>query len=125
MAKSNIEALISEGVSIKARMKTDAGRLKEIEGEILPLGAGKYEGRDGTACTVIVGSPSIKPNEAAIEAVKNAVGEEHFKTLFDRVIGFKPVKGFRDVVNAILTPAKAKKVLGLCEAAAAPYIKWA
>jgi len=125
MPKSNLPALIDEGASLKATIKEATARLKEIEAEILPLGAGKYEGATGTACQVICASPAIKPGKDAIEAVKAVVGEEHFKTIFDRVVNFQPCKGFRDVVAALLTPAKATKVFALCEAPSTPYVKWA
>ncbi len=124
MPKINIPTLIAEGASIKARVKADAARLKEIEAELIRQGAGKHEGDNGASCTVIIGAAAIKLPKDAVDKVRELLGEEHFKTLFDRTVGYAPVKGFRDVAAAVLTEAKARKIIALCETPASPYVKW-
>lgn len=121
-----ITVLIAEGASLKARIEADSKRLKEINDQLISeLPAGKHEGNDGTACSIVVPSPSVKPSAEDIDAVRQLAGDEAFKKLFDRMVSFKPVKAFREVLGAITDKRTAGRVLSLVEKEATPYVKWA
>lgn len=120
-----IPHLIAEGASLKARIKCDSGRLKEIEAALIDaLASGKHEGADGASCRIIRPSPAVKPEKDGIEAVSEMIDEADFKKLFIREVTFKPVEAFRQVAKAILKAPVLRKVLAKCEKDSAPYVKW-
>lgn len=123
MDPSQIAALVSEGSHLKATIKSQTERLKEIEATLLQSEHGELIGPDGTKALIVAPSPGIKPNSQDIDAVREIAGD-NFTKLFDREVSHKPKKGFREIVAALFTPAKAQKIIGLCEKASVPYVKW-
>ena len=129
MPNSEVEttaALIAEGAALKAKIAKDSERLKEIaDAVIAKLPPGKHEGNDGAACTIIAPSPSVKPSAEDAEAVREIAGDDAFKKLFERVVSFKPVKAFREVLAAITDKRTTAKVLSLVEKDSTASVKWA
>lgn len=119
-----IRSLVSEGAKLKSEIELKTKRLKEITAQLVELGAGDYEGDGGEKCKVIQPSASIKPTAEDIEAARELVSEDHFKMLFDREVKFSATKAFRELAEKLLTPAKAKKLIGLVEKASAAFVKW-
>lgn len=119
----NVEPLVTEGALLKARIKADSERLKEITESLVTEGPGEYHGAAGEKALVIVQGPSIKPTAETIDELKASLGDS-FGKLFDRVVSFKPVKAFREVAQAILPKGKAAKVISRCEVDSTPYVKW-
>lgn len=120
--KLDIPALVREARQIKARQETDAGRLKEICAHLVEQGAGEYEGGDGSKAVVVCPSPKLKVDSKRLEELQKLAGES-FAKLFDKVVSFKPAKGFREVAAAVLTPARARKIVEACEEESSPYVK--
>lgn len=123
--QKNDAALIGEGSRLKARISADSKRLKEIEGALVNLPPGTHEGENGAKCQVIAPAASIKLDSDDAETVKEAVGADAFSKLFDRVVSFKPVKSFRDILGALVGKREQNKVLRLTEKPGTAYVKWA
>jgi len=135
MKDSEISKLVDEAGALDAECKEKSKRLAEIkrllqaEAEARPDAhqAGGKGGMhwifDGEKHQVAVTfpDPSISLREDAVTAVKEIAGED-FPQLFDREVSFKPVKAFREILSALLTKAKAKKLLKLCEQTPSPRI---
>lgn len=128
---SEVSKLIDEATAIEAKFampKEKADRLKEIK-NLLQVEALEREdehepGKKGgkhwifeskvNQVTVTMPDPSLKPEEEDIEACRLLAGPV-FAKLFDRTVSFSPAKSFRDLVSKLLTPAKAAKVIEICE----------
>lgn len=119
-----VKALVSEGSLLKSEIKAKSERLKQITDQLVELEAGDYTGEHGEICKVIQPGPGIKPNAADCEAARELCGDEAFKKLFDREVSYSPKKAFRDLAAALLTPAKAAKVIALCEKVSTAFVKW-
>jgi hypothetical protein len=122
MTDAERDALIDEGHALSYELSAKTKRFKEITGALCSLEAGNYESAAGKIACVIRPGPALKPKEAAIDATKKMLKEEHFKLLFDWKAIWKPVKNCRDVAARILTAAKLKKFLSLCEVESTPYV---
>jgi|GEM_PF-4238153 hypothetical protein len=84
----------------------------------------KWASKDGLlSLAVSWPAPSIKVDASKIDQIRTVAGDA-FAKLFTKVVRFDPVKSFRDVAAAVLTPAKAKKLVGMCEVAGAPRVKF-
>lgn len=119
-----IAGLVSEGSVIKARMAADKRRLDEITALLTELDPGDYKGDNGEICKVIAPAAAIKVKDGEIEPAREICGDDAFKKLFDRAVSYSPVKAFRDVAAALLTPGKVKRLVELLEKPAAKYVKW-
>ena len=119
--------LIDEGAEIKARIKADTERLKEIEATLMEsLAPGKHPGTDGVCCTIIAPESSLKLKSDDVDEVRATLGDDSFKKLFDRTVSFKPVKSFREVLAALADGKRvANKVLALMDTPSSPSVKWA
>jgi hypothetical protein len=122
MTKDEIVSLVNEASRLERRTKTDKTRLDEIKAEFVKLTPGAYEGAFGAKVEVIQPQPGIRPAADAIANAIVAAGPDASKKLFARSVVTKPVKNFREVARAVLTPAKAEKVIVLCEVSANPYV---
>jgi len=120
---NQVEPIVTEGAKLKARIKADSERLKEISERLVAEGAGEYHGAEGVKAIVVVPGPSLKPAAETIDALKTTLGDS-FGKLFDRVVSYKPVKSFREVAGALMTKAKATRLIVQCEVAATPFVKW-
>lgn len=119
------EDLVTEGFLLKREIKAKQDRLKEIEAELITHhGAGTHTGREGAECAVVVPNPGIKVVEGDIERCQDIAGE-HFSKLFDKIVSHVPVKAFREVAAALLTKAKAAKLIAVLEKTSSPFVKWA
>jgi len=118
-------SLIEEGCRLKAQIESDSARLKEI-GEMLleVLPAGPHHG-ESNSMLIVEPSPAVKPGEKDIEPVRLVLEDDDvFKKLFDRVVSYKPVKGFRDKLAVLVDKRKQKRILALVEKPTPKYIKW-
>lgn len=115
-----IAAQVARGHQIRAQMKDLKEELASIEADLIEAGGG--EDAEGRKAIVVESAPAI----AAPEKIEDAQGiaGDHFGKLFEKVVTYKPVKSFREVAGALLTKAKAGRLISLCEKAKAPYIKW-
>jgi len=125
MSKNKTASIVTEGYTIRVRIKELQKELKDLETELMEYGVGEYEDSDGQRALVIQPKDSFgTPKEAqAFEAVKELLGET-FPKLFERTITYSPVKSFEDVAKALLPPKVFKKVLDLMRVGKAAYIKW-
>lgn len=123
--KSEVSDLVDEGVRVQASMKENKKRLEEISAELIARGAGEHTGTDGRKANVIFPSAAVKTpkDEESLARVKKLTGTL-FAKLFDKKTTFSPVKSFRDVAAALLTPAKASKVIAECEEEPKAYVKF-
>lgn len=124
MTDAALSKLVTRGHALKGEITTRTDELKKIEEQLIEHGAGTLLGAGAAQCTVIVPNPGIKPDAAAIEACQGLAGAS-FKKLFEKVTTYKPVASFAAVASAVLTPAKAAKVIELCQKASSPFVKWA
>lgn len=122
-----IAAQIARGECLRHDIAEAKKALAEVERSLLTLAPGTYrasEGQSATRVVVVDPSAAIKPTPEAIAAVRKMVGDDHFHALFERCVSHAPVKGFRDVLKALCTPAKIKKVTALCEVPGKRYLRW-
>lgn len=77
----------------------------------------------GLSMTISWPAPEIKFPKAKLAALQKLCGDKFRKLFFELTINIA-VKNFRDVARAVLTPAKAKKAIALCEVASAPRLKF-
>jgi hypothetical protein len=70
---------------------------------------------------VIYPAPKIALQADKIDMIKERIGEENFRTLFERV--WKPVKSCRDIAARILTKPQFRQFLGLTEVESSAYIR--
>lgn len=121
-------SLVARGAELRASIAEGKKTLEEIERALLELPAGAYRtsaGQSAARVTVVSPGPSIKPTPEAVAQVRELLDDDRvFRALFERVISHKPVKGFRDVLNALCTTAKIRKVEALCETPGAKYLRW-
>ncbi len=118
-----IADLVARGATLKREIKAKQEALKDIETLIHKHGPGTHADGRGASCTVVPKGVTFEVSEANLDAVKKAAGAQ-FKTLFATSTAVNPVKSFRDVVLAVLSKAKAAKLLGLIEKPRAAFIKW-
>ncbi len=123
MTATEIKSLVSQGAKLDREIKDKADELKRVKALLVSLSPGDYQGEQGEVAKVILPSPAIKPPPGAIGQARTIISDpDIFKKLFDRIITYKPVANFRSVIAAVLTPAKAKSVIQLCEVDPAPYV---
>jgi len=109
---------------LEAQIKPAQEELKTLKGQLIDGGAGVYHGTDGRKATVISVSEKLEPNpnEEAVLAAKKIAGET-FEKLFEKVVTYRPLKSFRELALALLTPAKARKVITACEKPGYTFVK--
>jgi hypothetical protein len=123
MTPNQIVILVDESAALDRRIKADTARLTEIlKPQLVKLSPGTYNGTDGAKALVIQPEPGIRPSASAIDSARAVAGPEAARRLFSRVIVRKAMKSFREIARNILTPAKAEKVIALCEVASNPYV---
>lgn len=135
MRDAQIVALADEAGALDAEIKAKLARLVEIRELVLKEAnlrpkehtAGKKGGKhwiyDGTTTQIMVtfAGPSLAPTAEALKQISKIAGTA-FAKLFDKETVYSPVKGFRDIATAVLTPARARKVIALAEKANAPKV---
>jgi hypothetical protein len=119
----SIPVLVTEANEIKRRQKEDGDRLKEISAALVKAGAGEHTGSDGSTALVICPSPTVKYIEDNHAQLQKLAGDE-FYSLFERKVTYAPVKAMRDVAKALLTPAKARKLIALSEVPSTAFVKF-
>jgi hypothetical protein len=119
-----IITLVDRGSKLKSEIRLKQEELKEIDAKLIERGSGTYHGTNGTTCTVVVPNPGIKPSEDDVRLAMEVAGD-HASKLFDKTVLYKPVKSFREVATALLTKAKAAKLINICLKASSPFVKWA
>lgn len=111
--------LRAEGASLKATIKADSARLKEIETDLLSEGPGKFE-----ECTIVDESTQVVVPEGDEDEQVQKLAGEHYGKLFEKVTSWKCVKGFKDVVTAIFPVRTAEAILKRCTKTKAGFVKW-
>lgn len=138
MKDSEISALVDEAGALDVECKAKYKRLSDIkralQDEATARPEAHEEGKKGGKhwifdgekhrVTVTFPDPSISLGDEGVNAVKEVVGDD-FPKLFERSTVFKPVKGFRELLGALLTKVKARKVLKICEVEASPRVAFA
>lgn len=123
MSPSEIKSLVTHGAKLDREIKDKADELKRLKALLVSLAPGEYQGEQGEVAKVIQPSPAIKPPPGAIGQAREIISDpDLFKKLFDRVVSYKPIANFRTAVAVALTPAKAVKVIALCEVDSQPYV---
>lgn len=117
------QPLVTEAFKLRARIKADGEKLKEITERLIAEGPGDYLGLNGEKASVIAPGPNLKPSAEVVESLRDSLGDA-FGKLFDKVVSYKPAKAFREIAGAVLSPAKAKKVIAQCEQESNPYVKF-
>ncbi len=142
MKKRPIEEIVAEAIAINKKIDELDTNLKALKQEIVSEAKLRLTGMAvaangeqlqkscGLECpqgkiTVTFPSPSIQKIEdpATEKQVLKLCGKLAFSKLFSKATVFKPVKGFREVVDIVL-PAKAKEIFGLLEKENAPRISY-
>ena len=119
-----IRSLVDESVRLNDSIEADVARLGELKELLLELPPGRYCGSNLTGRVLVVpSSTAIKPGEAQVAAARALAGK-HAAKLFTREVSYKAVKGLRDIATALLTPAKARKLIALCEVPTAAQIRF-
>jgi hypothetical protein len=124
---AEISDLVEEGALLDAAIKDKALRLKTIKALLIPLGPGEYlSSSSGRKAIVIQPERALKPTAAAIASARPIAGTA-FSKLFERVVAWKTqdAKTFRQVALALLTPAKAQRIIALCEVDNPAYVIFA
>lgn len=116
--------LVTRGAQLDAKIKTLGEELKGIRAHLVSAGHGEHRGENGERALVVFPSPVIKPDADAIADAQICAGRAAFGKLFERVVSFKPRKGFREIASAVLTPAKCKKLIERCEVESAPQVRF-
>jgi hypothetical protein len=122
MTEGEIIKLVDDGAKLDIEIDAKTKELKKIKALLVTLDAGDYFGDSGRIAKVIHPAPKIAPAATQIEPLREAIGDADFKTLFDRIVTWKPVKECRSVAVRILSPGQLKKFLSFCEQDSSPYV---
>ena len=80
----------------------------------MALGPGKHFSADGKKVTIVGAGTAVKPGaDSLLAAVALAKHKAHL--VFTTSTVHKPVEGFRAIARSIFTPARAEKIIALCE----------
>ncbi|HEV7405166.1 MAG TPA: hypothetical protein VGO11_19640 [Chthoniobacteraceae bacterium] len=129
----SVAELVDAGAALRLEIAAKGLELKRIEKDLIGVGIAKHFGTlvDGKApvCHVINQSQGKTSYALAAENEKDArkLSGAAFRTLFGKVISYPPCEAFALVVPKVLTPARAEKLIALCEVpgkAGSTYTKW-
>ena len=116
------EILISRAFALRARIAELELELTKDETEIIALGKGKHTGAEpGHVVTVVAATPgstgavTYKQLAADQEEEARKLAGVRFGSLFDRHVIYTPREGFVAIAGAVLTPARARALVQLCE----------
>jgi hypothetical protein len=131
MTNTKLSQLVAEAVCLDRSIRDQTERLKELKAALAteadsraddatPTDGGgtsiTFEGADGCYARVTTNGATLKSSIKAegkdIEKVKAAAGL-HFNRLFETVLAYSPVEGFRDQAASLLG-RDAGKLLKLC-----------
>lgn len=97
------------------------GSLAKIDADLILLGPGRYADETGKHVFQVIaatlsstGAVSYALPEDGEEEARQLAGDK-FGDLFERTVVFTPCKGFALVIPKLLTPAKARDLVALCE----------
>lgn len=124
LATVSIAQLVTEGARAKRASEDFAQLQQDCAAELIRrCGPGEQSG-DGCKALIVHPAPAVKPDAGTIAALKTSLPQDKFGKLFERLVVFKPVKAFRAVAAAILTPAAAAKLFARVEVESKPYVKF-
>ena len=131
MTESKIQKLVTEAVALDREIHEKTEHLKLLKSQLADEAASRQEdatptegggtslvldGCDGCIARITTAGASLKSSIKAegrdIEKIK-AVADRHFTRLFETVIGYRPVAGFRDEAVSLLGTKEAGKLLKL------------
>ncbi len=138
--KQEFDSVLAEAGALHSEISKKGERLKELKTIIaahaqaridaLVVEPGKERPKsvwlqaEGCKVKVAFPSPSLeKVPEGSLEEQARTASGEHFKTLFEKVTLYKPVKGFRELAAALLKK-KAWQLLGLVEKPKGPEFEF-
>lgn len=119
----SIRRLVAAAVRLNAKIKADEAKLARYKEELVLLAPGKYFSDDDDRVTVVGASTAIKPSEAQVAAA-HKLAKEKAGLIFKEVRSYKCVDGFREIVRAVFTPARAEKIIALCEVPTAAQVRF-
>ena len=120
----DLVSLLRRGLAIKAEQKKLSAELEEINQALISLGSRNVSADGVGQATVIIPAPKFAPEPGDIEEVRDLIGDDAFKKLFDRAVVYTAKKAARHIAPALLTPAKLDKFLAVCEKPLKPYVIW-
>lgn len=139
MTKQKLAGLVDEAIRLDRIVQTSTERLKEIKADLVVEaqdqpdkeatdGGGwsvTFAGTDGNIARVTQPGPKLKSTvdaeSKAGAALKEKVGKL-WNQLFQPVMKYKPVDGFRDLVDTLIGGAKARSILSAVTTESAPSV---
>ena len=121
---SDLRSLIRRGRDLDRQAKLIGEELKTIKGKLIAAGAGKHDGTDGASASVTFPAATLKPDAAAVQKVRDVVGEVYFPRLFTETVNHKAVKGFREILRVLLPDQRGADLIAACEEPSAPQVRF-
>lgn len=131
MTETKIRNLVTEAVALDREIHEKTERLKLLKSQLADEASSRQEdatptegggtslvldGADGCIARITTAGASLKSSIKAegrdIEKIKD-VADRHFSKLFETVLGYRPVAGFRDEAVSLLGTKEAGKLLKL------------
>lgn len=131
MTDTKLKALVAEAVELDRNIREGAERLKDLKEQLAVEAESRAEhatatdgggtsiefaGDDGCIARVTTAGATLKSSVKAegrdIEKVK-AASDRHFTRLFETVIAYKPIEGFRDEAVSLLGTKDGAKLIKL------------
>jgi hypothetical protein len=132
MTENKLRSLVAEAVELDRNIRDGQERLKSLKAllaaeaesraeEATPTEGGgtsiTFAGLDGCIARVTTAGAALKSSIKAegrdIEKVRDAA-DRHFARLFETVLAYKPVDGFREQAASLLGAKDAAKLVKLC-----------
>ena len=142
MKEKEIRIMVDDAVALHREIATKSEQLKLIKASLVEQArlnpdsiistrsGGKRwtaEGSDGCVARVNFPAPALVSEieaDSTIEKQIQSVVGDNFRKLFKAVKLYQPIDGFRDRAGALLSTAKAKALLKLCENESAPRVSF-
>lgn len=123
---SDLRSDIRRGRDLDREIKAKQEELKRIKAKLIAVGPGSHAGTDGAAAVVTFPAASLEaePDAAAVEKARAAVGDVYFKRVFAQTIVHKPIKGFREIIRALLDAGPAHELIAAFEKPSAPQVRF-
>lgn len=121
---SEFRSLIRRGRDLDRNIKAQSEELRGIKEKLIAAGAGDHAGTDGAMAKVTLPGPTLKPSVQAVETVRARLGSLYFARVFTPTVVHKPVKGFREIITALLGAAPAAELIAACEEPSAPQVRF-
>lgn len=139
MTKQKLAGLVDEAIRLDRVVQESAERLKEIKADLVVEAQDRpdktdtdgggwsvtFDGTDGSIARVTQPGAKMKATvdaeTKAGAALKEKVGKL-WNQLFQPVVKYKPVDGFRDLVDTLIGGAKARAIISAVTTESAPSV---